>query len=75
MLLWLTFCRPQQPEWRAAPASSALQRHMLFNVSQALKGLEQRSNYLIDLVANSTGRTVDVAYATLVHRFVYIPVA
>ena len=48
---------------------------MLFNVSQALKGLEQRSNYLIDLVANSTGRTVDVAYATLVHRFVYIPVA
>jgi len=41
---------------------------MLFNVFQALKGLEQRSNSLIDLVANSTGRTVDVAYATLVHR-------
>ena len=35
---------------------------------QALKGLEQRSNHLIDLIANSTGRTVDVMYATLVHR-------
>ena len=73
MLLRLIFCRRQQPEWRAAPASSALLRYMLFNVFQALKGLEQRSNYLIDMVANSTGRTVDVAYASLVHRFVYVP--
>ena len=41
---------------------------MPFNMFQALKGLEQRSNHLIDLLANSTGRTVDVMYATLVHR-------
>ena len=47
---------------------SALQRQMLFNVFQALKGLEQRSSSLIDMVSNSTGRTVDVMYATLVHR-------
>ena len=43
-------------------------KHMVFNVFQALKGLEQRSNHLIDLVANSTGHTIDVMYATLVHR-------
>lgn len=52
------------------PAVLRATRHMLFNVSQALKGLEQRSNSLIDLLANSTGRTVDVMYATLVHRCV-----
>ena len=40
----------------------------MFNVFQALKGLEQRSSSLIDMVSNSTGRTVDVMYATLVHR-------
>ena len=40
----------------------------MFNVLQALRGLEQRSSSLVDMVSNSTGRTVDVMYATLVHR-------
>lgn len=44
-------------------------RPMVFRVDLTLKHLEKQSAFIVDVLANSTGRTVDILYATLVHRW------
>jgi len=57
------------PQERPREGGCHTPRPMVFRVDLTLKHLEKQSAFIVDVLANSTGRTVDTLYATLVHRW------